>query len=557
MQQTIKLKLLVSAIMSFSSCLIMTTPALAANDIDNSELAEADLAQTDSVENQSTAILKSGEMPISVEKLVQLTVKRNAQILYTNLQKKIASTQVSFEQGVYEPEFFSSINYADTHVKTTADDRLSSSFRANEETFDDSTIDLSTGIKAAFATGLEVVFSYEGQKKSNNFIELDPQSDSDSEVTSSLKLQLTQPLLRGMGSIQAESKIAKAQLKQKIATIQLEQQLLKTSFESISAYWKLYKAEQFLEVRQNALENAQKSIEDIRLRIGSGREPKASIYEAKSNMATRKAAVRAATQAVKQAQKDLKTLLNISDQEYQTLRFATVDEPRLSQVFLSSSFEDYYQWVLKHWPSYLITQQNLLIQKLEIDVAKDEARPKLDLSIGYTTNALENKTGEAVQNAFSTEYPTWFMGLNFSINLYGNERAKSKALMAKTKQTQQKIDLEAVKVGLANDLSLKLEKVNSAFEEYKLYQESVDMLEQVLSSERKNFELGKSRISDVFEREDRLNVERQKLIDSHVKLELAKVALMLADGSLLNKYNVELIGSRDQDMGQRPVLEKH
>jgi len=48
--------------------------------------------------------------------------------------------------------------------------------------------------------------------------------------------------------------------------------------------------------------------------------------------------------------------------------------------------------------------------------------------------------------------------------------------------------------------------------------------------------MGYTRLVDLYDREDRLNLERQRLVDSQIKYQLSKVSLSLADGSFLQKY---------------------
>jgi len=494
----------------------------------------------------------NGEVYLTSERLVQTLVRQNAQVIFSRIQSDIAVQRISMEQGSYEAELFANLNYDDTHVQTSATDRLSSIARLNEYIFDEQNTDLVVGVKKAFSTGTEVKVSYVGQEKTNNVIPKEGNGE-DTEYKTSLNIEVMQPLLQGLGSTQVQTRLKKAELEHELTLIQYEQQLMKVVFDALNLYWQLYRANEFVEIRQNALENAKKTLEDIQLRVASGREPEISIYEARSNFAKRKAALMTAVQSQTDVHNRLKTFLNLPAIEYKALVIKPQDQPKIFPYRLTSNFDDYYQWVLETWPSYRALQKNILIQSEELKAAQDEKRPRLDLRMGYTSNSLRNEY--AFDPVLDNDYPSWFIGLNFTMLLQGNEKALAKEQIAQFKQQQHLVDLEATKAGLINDLKSKLAQVDTTYQELLSIQESVSMLEFVYASEFKKFELGQGRLIDLYDREDRLIIEKQRWIEGQVKYELSKVALSLSDGSLLNQYKIGLNSSPRAFGKTHPIIE--
>jgi outer membrane protein TolC len=270
-------------------------------------------------------------------------------------------------------------------------------------------------------------------------------------------------------------------------------------------------------------------------------------------LAKRKAALLAAKQTLVDVHNRLKTFLNLPGLEYNDLRIIPQDRPGLNPYKLVSTFDEYYQWVLETWPSYRALQKNVLIQSEEIKSAKDEKRPRLDLKLGYTSNSLRNEYD--FDKLAENEYPSWYIGLNFTMLLQGNERATAKEQMAIYKQQQHQIDLDATKVGLINDLKAKLSQVETTYQELLSLEESVKMLELVYDSEYQRFELGQGRLFDLYDREDRLIIEKQRWIEGQVKYELAKVALSVSDGSLLDQYHVLLRSNLKKQDRPYPIIE--
>jgi outer membrane protein TolC len=146
------------------------------------------------------------------------------------------------------------------------------------------------------------------------------------------------------------------------------------------------------------------------------------------------------------------------------------------------------------------------------------------------------KSHVVIVRVFDNEYPSWYVGLNFSMPIGGNDRIQAKKSMAVLKQDQQLEDLNAVKIGLRNDLRAKLFQVDMAYQELQSLAENVTLLEELFRLEKQKFDLGYGQLVDFYGREDSLNLERQRLIDGEIKYELAKVSLALADGTLLKDY---------------------
>jgi outer membrane protein TolC len=209
-------------------------------------------------------------------------------------------------------------------------------------------------------------------------------------------------------------------------------------------------------------------------------------------------------------------------------------KPNRAPFELTESFDEYYQRVLAIWPNATILRQNIAIQDEEIKVAENSNLPKLDLELGYTSNDL-SKSFEA-GNVFDAEYPSWYVGVNFSMPIGENRRAMAQKTMASLKQEQHIADLQAVEVSLKNDLRARLFQVNMAYQEMNNLEENIRILENLYNAEVRKFNVGYGDLKDIYIREDALNLERQRYVDGLVKYELAKVSLALADGSLLNKY---------------------
>lgn len=473
---------------------------------------------------------------LSTDTLVSRVLGNNAQVAFSELQKQLSQEKVLYESGVYQTEFFSNLKYDDAHVQRSAGEKLSSSFSAqNKQILNETNTTLNTGVRRLLSTGAEVTLSYSAIEKNNNIIPSSTDASlRDSEFTTALNLQLTQPLLQGRGNVSVESRIRRAEIEVGSVDAQHQQQLLKIVSQALSSYWQLYKASLFLDIRDLAVINGEKMVSNIAKRVESGKEPESALIDAKSELLKRRVIQGSAHQALNEASYQISTLMNADASNPADISYVLESTPSYAEFQFPESFEDYYQRVLAVWPNVKILQQNIAIQDEEIKVAENSNLPKLDLELGYTSNDLSQSL-EAT-NVLDGEYPSWYVGLNFSMPIGENRQAKAQQAMAAIKKAQHQEDLYAVKVSLKNDLRARLFQVNMAYQELNSLAENIQILEDLYYLEVRKFNLGYGDLKDIYQREDALNIEKQRYIDGLVKYELAKVSLALADGTLLNKY---------------------
>lgn len=482
------------------------------------------------------------ESRLTTELLVKRVIAESSQIIYAGLQKKITAEKVDYEKGIYQTELFSDVKYSDAKVQRSAQERISTSMASfNKDTLNESNTTLNVGLRQLLTTGGEATLSYNAAEKNNNIIPSSADASvRESEFTTAINLQLKQPLLQGLNNVEVKSRIRRAELEVNIVDAQYQQQQLQLVSQALSLYWQLYKAVQFLEIRNLAVINGEKMVTDIEKRVKSGKEPDSALIDAKSELLKRRVARANASQAQNEISYQISTLMNTDAGNLGLVRYVLESKPNREAFQLTESFDDYYQRVLSIWPNVKVLQQNIAIQDEEIRVAKDSSLPKLDLELGYSFNDLsESYQGS---NVFDRDHPSWYVGLSFSIPLGQNKRANAQKVMAILKQDQHKEDLRAVEIGLKNDLRARLFQVNTAYQEMSTLEDNIAILEDLYASEIRKFNVGYGKVKDIYQREDSLNLERQRLIDSLVHYELAKVSLALADGSLLS--NKQLLSSQ-------------
>jgi outer membrane protein TolC len=184
----------------------------------------------------------------------------------------------------------------------------------------------------------------------------------------------------------------------------------------------------------------------------------------------------------------------------------------------------------------------LAIEQINLKMAQDEVRPRLDMVLGYHQNSrrFDNETDRALKDSLRSHHPGWSVGLEFSTPLGGNTPAKARREMAQIKIHQNQLQLDTVRADLTNQLWLRLEQLKQTYQEMGRYEAHVGYLQELLRVQQERYELGASSFAELIERQDRLNAGLVRLLDVKIRYELARAAVQLTDGSLLDSLGVDI-----------------
>lgn len=496
-------------------------------------------------------IPRTGELRLTPRLMLQLTLARNADAMYSRLNTEISGHMARAEQGLFEVVAYGGLRHEDRERERTAQEIASNIAASNEVLLNERVDTAEMGVRRRLGLGGEISLSYRITGRSSNLIlKVRP---SDTEYDGALALTFKQPLLRGFGSAAVDSDRKIAELDWAISKQQYKQQILRTSSEALSAYWQLQRAYEAVRLRQLGKRQAQAALADMEARIAAGRLAPSAVHEARSLVATRSAEIFRAEQTVSEAETKVKTLLNLSGKDYAGLHLvpvvATQDAPvpgdkRRPDQALSADEARHQrlEQALRQWPGYRIAELKQQQGKVRLDFARNLKKPMLDLTASCSSTRLTTDLSYTAEKTFISNYPDCYIGLNVEMPIEGNLRATSQHYAQQLRMTQSEVELEAVRTTLANDMALRELQIERIRDEVAAYRQDVDARSRLLDIEQRQFRLGLSRLSQVIARENELNESQDRLLDSQSRLELARIALRVADGTLLSDHAVEWRG---------------
>ncbi|BBO82882.1 hypothetical protein DSCO28_34480 [Desulfosarcina ovata subsp. sediminis] len=473
-----------------------------------------------------------GPRHIDTRQLVHWIVATNANVIDQGFAQEAATHRVQAEKDLYRPVWTSGISTE--HEQRRRSSSEYSSFLASAETeADETTNSLETGLTLLLPTGGDASLNYSYFDLESNLIDDNP------EYNYRLELMLKQPLLRGLGRGVTETGKRIAILEEDAAKMACRQQLMETSGEAAQLYWQLYRAYEVLAIRKAALDNANKLLLDRQSLVSKGRAPRAELLETRATIADRKSELARAEQIMTQVLTEIRISLNANKATLDDFRLEPVQPPDFKSLE-HIGINERKDYALSHHPEYRLMEirQQLAMERFEY--ADHMKRLKLDFEVGCSFDGLDPDRSNAFHDSMSSEYMDWQAGLFLEVPLGGNIRAKSEALAQKALLDQAKHRCVALGNRLANDIEGRWDQLQRAYEEVREVEASVGLHKELLSVEQNLFKHGRTRLRDVIEREILLDNARQRFVETAARVEIARIALMMADGRLLEEYGIFL-----------------
>lgn len=517
----------------FSRALLMVAIASVSAQV-NAQEDPAEQAQTAEI-----AFVNAPNRALNQQELIRAIILRNGQALLAQTQQQVAAGTIDRERSLLQPELFAEGRYTDTERQSTTSDRLSS-LAAEFGTIDEQNTDIEAGVRMPVPTGAELVLSWSGNQREGNLVQSASGNEDNTEAVASLNLSIRQPLLQGIGNRVINARIKEAELSYQRTRHDFHEQLLRVSSTALRAYWRAYLASRFVEIQESGLENAEKIMQETRNQVNAGRQARTALLEAEARVIDSRASLQSEEQSWRDVQSELKTLLNLSSRTHGLLTFIPTDSPETELYEVPQNFDAYSESVLTQWPGYKSVKLARDIQHLQTERAIEENRNQLDLVAGYRTSALESSMGDAASESYSTTYPTWYVGVEFSMPLGASLKREGDVTSAKARQRQSEIEIQDLETSVFNELKNRFNQLDVAYNDLQLARRNQQLYGDLYIAERQSYAAGRSRLRILYDREDDRIEAEKRYAESLARYQLALVAIRLAEGSLFEQYGVHI-----------------
>jgi len=386
------------------------------------------------------------------------------------------------------------------------------------------------GVSQKIATGavLSLSTSLDRSSTDNTFATLNPAYNAD------MSLSVTQPLLKGAGSTVNRAAIDRAEIGVDIANLNYKGRVMQLVRDTESAYYNLVFSREQLKVRHNSLELAEKLFEENKTRKNTGVATDLDVLQAEVGVANARRTVLLAQKDVRDAQDNL---LNLIGQFEFESALGTVGLPSLDTF--TPNFEASFNQARSNQPDYMAATETLKQIQIDVDVAKRNNRPSLDLggAVGY--NAKDNSASRAYERLPDGDGYSWQVNLALKMP-WGMRSEKARYQSALNTLHREQMRVRQLEQNIMVQVRSAVRAVETNFESVEISGQATALSTRQYELEKARFDAGLSTSRLVLEAQDSLEAARVAELQSRVNLRTAIAELHRLEGSSLEHYNISV-----------------
>jgi outer membrane protein len=377
--------------------------------------------------------------------------------------------------------------------------------------------------------------------------------------TSSLGVELQQPLLRNRAIDPTRTALLVTSLDRDRTSAGLARQALQTVADVEKAYWRLVAARRELSVRQGTLALAEQQRVDTQIRIEARTVAVSDLAQPTAEVERRRGELLSAQEAVVRAERALKRLIVDS-----------LDDPIWAQEVVPSDAPDTPVLPVDVAGALAAARRNRpeiaqlsaagSQQDLQITLARDQLRPRMDLVASYTIRGLAGELesnglplnipvslpaslngglGNSWSNLFDQKFPDLVVGVSFDVPL-GRREARAGIAAAEADRRRIATTMAGVHEQIATEVLNAATALETAAGRIQAARSGLVAAQTQLRAEQDRFEAGLTTNFFVLTRQNDLAQAQLAEISALTDYRTAQTEWSRAKGSLLEDRNIRI-----------------
>lgn len=482
---------------------------------------------------------------LSLREAVAMALEGNLDIVIERYNPDIRDAELLSARGVFDPTVRLDYFYSDEEIPQTTREGLATNAAKTETVRKD--LSLTFEGKVPSGTEYELFFAREQSQftQRDTFIDPDPLVPGDefvgdvrnpAEYNLDLTFRLTQPLLKdfGLDANLAEIRIASSEKYMSIEDFR--KQTIDIIAEVEASYWNIVAAIENLKVTERSLELAESLLRENRIRLEVGAMAPLEVLQAETGVAQREEEVIVARSLVKNAEDNLKRLLNLPrDTDEWKVSLVPTDEPVLvdKEIDLRTQLELAFEKRPDYKRSLMQIETGMINEKF----ARNQLLPTVDLTGEYQFRAVDAEFHQAFDDIERGTSPSWLLGVTAEYPL-GNRTAKGDFTKARLQRIQSEVEADNLRLGIIVEVRRAIRGIETSLKLIEATRKGTELALESLEAERKKLEVGVSTSHDVLEFEEDLTDARRREIVARIGYRQALVNLAVATGTLLEEKNI-------------------
>lgn len=482
---------------------------------------------------------------LTLQEAVMLALQKNVNLQIQVSDSTVARHQHQYQVGSYFPTLTLSASNSERNSPASgffdgADINKSENLNVGL------TVSQKTPLNGAFELSLE-----NGRNLTNSrFSTVNPR------LSSVLTFSLSQPLLKGFGTLAANKEIRVAANNVESSRHQLKQTVIDLAYEVEGAYWNLVYAYQNLEAKKTSLQQSRDLLKQNEIKVKVGTAAPIEILEAKADVANYEGQLIQAEKEIQTREEELKRLLNLSRED---LVLFPSERPQVDaqQADLNSFLEE----ALENRPDMQRARLSLKNQDIEVRYQRNQSLPDLQLTARYYTTGqggdllifapdanplnpgdpigiISRSIWQSINETLENKYRNYSVGVELKIPV-GFKKEKAQLAIAK-------LNLEKAMLTLKNTENTVYSEVKQVIKELETNRKlaeanriSVELYEQKLRAEEKKLSVGLSTNFQVLQYLSQYTDAQNRALQSQISYKLTLSRMNKILGRTLKAFNIK------------------
>jgi outer membrane protein len=465
------------------------------------------------------------EIELTIEQVRAATLANNLDLKIDLIDPAIAQRAVDIERARFEATFYGSATYNSSETETG----ISSTSK-----------DYEAGVEAPLYSGGSVSVGLPfGESDSD---------DSEGVADAAVSVSFIQSLLRGGGTHINTHPIRIAGYQKHAVDARTKQSAIYLLAAADISYWRLYMACRELDVRREQYKLAQDQLNHARLKVASGSSPKIEIVRAEAGVSSRIEALINAETTVQNRQLDLQRIMNRQDMPLNAnINIAPKTEP--NPLGLDIDEEKLVEIALGNRMETVRLELQLAIDKLDVELARNATLPDFSFNYSYFAQTDAVDSMHALGDFGDKTSDQHSIGLSASIPL-GNRAAKARLERARLQQLQDQASYARLRQMIQQEVYDVARALRNSWRRILAAEKSVDAAYRDYKVEQSQFQLGRSRSTDVLYSATGLAEAQLSRIRAIAEYEIAQIYLAQATGTLLGHSRIILEPTDIRDLSE-------
>ncbi|MBK8976171.1 MAG: TolC family protein [Planctomycetes bacterium] len=486
--------------------------------------------------------LEQPTVPLTVERMRLLVLQNNLDLDVALYDPALARTRVSQEIGKFDAVIGGAFRYARKDLPpldgplvdfTSTDPDLDKArVKLTEVAQRTELLDLGLGVTVPLPTGGKV--SVDGLLSQKDV--LDPQRFE--QYVAATRFSFSQPLLRNAGTDVNLASIRIARVGERISEVRTRLAALRILSRAEKAYWRLYAARRFLDVRAEQFRLASENLELVRARVAQGITPTVEISRAEVGVYKQLQALIEAETSWRLRQRELKTYLATADLPLRGEPLVDIaTDPLLAGLELDA--DALVESALAERLELFEVELGIVQEGIRIGVAENQTLPIANLDFKWGTLERDRDFGSAWTSQWDLDHHELSVGLGFEIPIT-NQQARARLDGAILSRARALASREARSLAIRQEVYDAVDLLRQNWQRIVAARQQVIVAGVNYDAERRQFEQGLRTMREVLEALSDLGDAQISEIRAITDYQVSQIDVAFATGTLLGYARVDL-----------------